>query len=232
MDLTDSRYIELYSKDRLDEYNSFQEHEDNFELIQSITGKIGRIEVILRNKIDTILSQDNPKWLVGEEIRINKDKVIITEDIFIDSNTLKINGNNYKKSQIISWQSLGFWFKLAEKKAIFDKLFSESLLNQDLKRFYIGNTNQAYNKKEYEYRNQILKAKNTLGLLVLLRNRAFHWENLFKMQKNEIKPNKYEIKPRLTAKNRVGKRYLSTYLHHNNITRFLGEILEDLKSSK
>lgn len=128
------KYISLYSQDRLSEYNDIKEHENNFNLIQEITGKIGRIEVILRNKIDAILTQEeNEKWFIGKEIRIEKDKINITNEMFINEYFI-IKNTKYKKSQIISKQTLGFWFRLAKQRKIFDKIFSKELLkNLDLK---------------------------------------------------------------------------------------------------
>ena len=46
------KYIELYSKPRIDSYSSIDEHEANFQILGSIAPKLARIEIIIRNRID------------------------------------------------------------------------------------------------------------------------------------------------------------------------------------
>ena len=58
--LKDSIQFKLFSKIRLNGYVNTQEHEENLALISTIAHKIGILEIILRNKIDFLLSQKIP----------------------------------------------------------------------------------------------------------------------------------------------------------------------------
>lgn len=213
----EEKYIKLYSKERINGYLNIDEHEKNFKLIGSISEKIGRIEVILRNKIDVILTKDNSKWFLGKKIKIKdkNDRIRISEAMFEDNGDLRIENIVYKKSQIISFQSLGFWFNISKEKKLFTRIFRSKFLKSiDLKDFFVGNKNKI-NKK---WIRNSQKGEIILSLFTNLRNRAFHWENLYKIINN---------KPRL--KTRIYKTNIS--LHYEKINYFLDLILKELIES-
>ena len=91
MKLQDSIQQELFSKNRLQGYADTQEHEQNLYLIAQITHKIGILEIIIRNKIDSLLTSHNPHWLEATDFKDDLQK--------------------HTRDAIISRQSLGFWLK-------------------------------------------------------------------------------------------------------------------------
>ncbi|EEA8818564.1 hypothetical protein G4F72_001327 [Campylobacter upsaliensis] len=162
MKLQDSIQQELFSKNRLQGYADTQEHEQNLYLIAQITHKIGILEIIIRNKIDSLLTSHNPHWLEATDFKDDLQK--------------------HTRDAIISRQSLGFWVKTADfhniHAAIFHTGFLETL---DFKKYYRKNKNRfnrTMNLRHYH------KAKAILLLLRLIRNRAFHFENLYKFVGN------------------------------------------------
>lgn len=53
----------LFSKERISSYDNVNQHFENFSLIGSITENIGIAEVLLRNKIDSVMSGVDSVWL-------------------------------------------------------------------------------------------------------------------------------------------------------------------------
>lgn len=199
---------ELFSPVRLRGYANMQEHEDNFKLIGTIAHKIGILELVIRNKIDSILLQENAKYLetLPKEIEPNLPKP-------------KENENENEKTsrdKIVSMQNLGFWIKLTEYYKIHNKLFDMQFLQGlDLKRYCEKNKNH-FNKK-VNLRNY-QKAKAILELLRLIRNRAFHIENLYKITGNGY--------PRLNVKiTNVREQNLYIAIEADKIKIFLNDIL-------
>ncbi|WP_181653557.1 hypothetical protein [Campylobacter hyointestinalis] len=41
------KYIELYSKSRINSYGNIEDHEKNFEMLDKISSKLARIEIII-----------------------------------------------------------------------------------------------------------------------------------------------------------------------------------------
>lgn len=58
------RLIVLFSKGRILSYDSVNQHFDNFKLIASISENLGIAEVLLRNKIDSIMLKRDSLWLI------------------------------------------------------------------------------------------------------------------------------------------------------------------------
>ena len=73
MNMDEKKYIELYSQARLNGYSSTQEHEQNFQMLDKIASKLGRIEIIIRNRIDRKMSQGNKDWLFNLPDHIHLD---------------------------------------------------------------------------------------------------------------------------------------------------------------
>lgn len=91
--MLEEQIITLFSKQRLEGYHSFQEHEDNFCLIATIARKIGVLEVVIRNKIDTILSRQDSQWII---LLLGK------------------GFESLEATDILARQSLGFWVRVVE----------------------------------------------------------------------------------------------------------------------
>lgn len=100
----------LFSKERLQSYKNSQEHFDNFYFVGRISPKIGLLEVIIRNKIDKILSQSNARWIYSH-------KDLLSDDILA-----------LQKHQIISKQNLGFWVKIADFYGIHTQIFDKDFI--------------------------------------------------------------------------------------------------------
>ena len=165
----------LFSKERISSYDNMNQHFENFALIGSIAENIGIAEVLLRNKIDSVMSALDSFWLDNLPI----------DDINLESP----KEPNPSRDKIISIQSLGFWVKVAEHYKIESKLFDKAFLdNLDFKRYYERNTSKF--KSGFHIR-RYHKARILLHLLRNLRNRAFHFENLYKLNNNN--------QPRLSA---------------------------------
>ncbi|MGI0406525.1 hypothetical protein ACRE1U_04365 [Helicobacter himalayensis] len=193
--LNETDCIDLFSQDRLNAYSDLQEHEDNFALIGDISYKIGILEIILRSKIHRIMLNHNPKWL-----------------------TLLIGSGfeNLSQNELISKQSFGFWVKVVEHFKIHNKIFDKNFLdNLDFKTYYKHNKNSFSSNHNRLLRHH--KVSVIMKLLHLLRNRAFHFENLYKMNKNG---------PRLSVTIcNVKNEKLVVSLHPKRIIYFVNDIL-------
>lgn len=170
--MSDDAQLELFSPERLAGYKDTREHEDNLFLISQIAHKIGILEIIVRNRIDVLLSAEEEDWIR------NLPEKLLPRDL-----------EKYAKDKIISKQTMGFWVKVAIYYKINDKTFDTEFLDSlDFKKYFPKNKNRFKNNKEFR-RHQ--KAQAILELLRLIRNRAFHFENLYKFQENKY--------PRLNA---------------------------------
>ena len=54
---------ELFSHERISSYDNINQHFENFALIGSIAENIGIAEVLLRNKIDSVMCKQDSAWL-------------------------------------------------------------------------------------------------------------------------------------------------------------------------
>lgn len=172
---SEDKICELFSHERISSYDNINQHFENFALIGSISENIGIAEVLLRNKIDSVLCEQDLQWL--DNLSIDDIKLELPKE------------SNPSRDKIISIQSLGFWVRVAEKHKIESKLFDKTFLdNLDFKRYYVKNTSKF--KSGFHIR-RYHKANLLLHLLRNLRNRAFHFENLYKLNSNN--------QPRLNA---------------------------------
>lgn len=190
----------LFSQERLNAYNSIQEHFDNLALISRIAQTLGMLEIILRNHINATLLLDNAKWLdeLPQELELK----------------LKTSPKHTKPHQIISYQSLGFWLKVIDFYKIHNKLFDKAFLDTlDFKRYFSGNKNSFKTKPLRNYQ----KVSIFLNLFRNLRNRAFHFENLYKL--NE------QGKPRLNAFVKSGKEISVIHIETSKIELFLRDFI-------
>ena len=200
MNMDNEKYIELFSQARLNGYSSIDEHEQNFKILDKIASKLGRIEIIIRNRIDRKMCQKDKDWL------------------FHLPNNIDLEASNETKDHdiLVSRQTFGFWIKVARYYKIEPVALEKDFLdNFSFKKYYYKNK-ERLNKTEL---NDYQKACSILLLTKNIRNRAFHFENLLKLRKTGI--------PRLSVRvdlkeNRVF--YFS--IEPNMIIEYLDDILE------
>ena len=199
MIMDSEKYIDLYSQARLNGYCSVDEHDRNFQILDKIASKLGRIEIIIRNRIDRKMSQSNKDWLFHLPEHIHLDASDETQD----------------HDTLVSRQTFGFWIKVVRYYEIEECAFKKEFLsNYSFKKYYAKNTEKT--NKEYLFSWQI--ASMILQLTKNIRNRAFHLENLLKLQQNGL--------PRLSAKvdfkNNI---FAIKRISPNKLVEFLDDIL-------
>ncbi|EAL3840136.1 hypothetical protein AWU99_09935 [Campylobacter coli] len=179
-------FNDLFSQIRLSSYdNNIVKHYDNLKLVGKITPKIATLEIILRNKLDNKLSEQDSNWIKNsndENIKKAKDEIEKREKNRILSH-----------HQYLSRISLGTIIYLIKENRMQD-----SIMN--LKNINFRNYNQ--HNRNFFFENGIkLRFRNThkvdivLSLLQNLRNRSYHWENILKTTEKNGKHY-----PRLTTK--------------------------------
>ena len=198
----------LLSKERLESYNNeIDKHYENLKLIANITPKIATLEIILRNKLDSVLSLRNNEW-----IKNAKDAKIIEAREKIENNS---NGSCLSHHQYLSRMSLGTIIHITRKGRFQNKVMNLgdiSFLDYDSsnRNFWIKDSRKTY-FKNFE------KVDIVLSLLQNLRNRSYHWENITKtISKNGIDY------PRLTTK--VKNTHIG--INPNKIEIFLDDLIK------
>ncbi|WP_367688339.1 CAAX protease [Helicobacter pylori] len=203
----------ILSKDRLAAYDSLEQYKENLKFISFITPKISNLEIYLRNALDYCLTQiKGSDWVFSE-----------------DSLTNLINEQNEKKKEIthsliLSKMSLGAVIRL-----IFCYKLEGVILDLRAYRFrayYHENKDTLLIKGKKRLLYNYIKVHIALNLLWTIRNRAYHWENLLKIQ-----PNK---RPRITTsfsgktKNIPMDRILVIGIEPNKITLFLDDLIKSV----
>ncbi|WQV89041.1 CAAX protease [Helicobacter pylori] len=203
----------ILSKDRLDTYDSLEQYKENLKLIASITPKISNLEIYLRNALDYCLTQiKGSDWVFNESALTD----LIKE--------LKEKKKEITHSLILSKMSLGavvrliFCYKL--EGVILD------LRAYRLRAYYHENKDTLLIKGKKRLLYNYIKAHIVLNLLWTIRNRAYHWENLLKIQ-----PNK---RPRITTsfsgktENIPMDKILVIGVEPNKITLFLDDLIKSI----
>ncbi|MGL2589799.1 CAAX protease [Helicobacter pylori] len=203
----------ILSKDRLDTYDSLEQYKENFKLIASITPKISNLEIYLRNALDHCLTQiKGSEWVFNESTLTP----LIKE--------LKEKKKEITHSLILSKMSLG-----AVVRLIFCYTLEGVILDlraYRLRAYYHENKDTLLIKGKKRLLYNYIKAHIALNLLWTIRNRAYHWENLLKIQ-----PNK---RPRITTsfsgktKNIPMDRILMIGVEPNKITLFLDDLIKSV----
>ncbi|ELS7696858.1 hypothetical protein QPI54_001900 [Campylobacter coli] len=180
------KFHELLSQIRLSSYNDdIIKHYDNLKLVGKITPKIATLEIILRNKLDNKLSEQDNDWIKNsndENIKKAKDEIEYRE-----------KNRNLSHHQYLSRISLGTIIHLIKENKLQNSIM-------DLKNINFRNYNQ-YNRNFFFENGIKLRFRNThkvdivLSLLQNLRNRSYHWENILKTTEKNGKHY-----PRLTTK--------------------------------
>ncbi|MUU24335.1 CAAX protease [Helicobacter pylori] len=203
----------ILSKDRLVAYDSLEQYKENLKLIASITPKISNLEIYSRNALDHCLTQmKESDWMFNE-----------------NSLTDLINEQKEKKREIthaliLSKMSLG-----AVVRLIFCYTLEGVILDlraYRLRAYYHENKDTLLIKGKKRLLYNYIKAHIALNLLWTIRNRAYHWENLLKIQ-----PNKH---PRITTpfsgktKNIPMDKILVIGIEPNKITLFLDDLIKSI----
>ncbi|PUD11439.1 CAAX protease [Helicobacter pylori] len=203
----------ILSEERLAAYDSLEQYKENLKLIASITPKISNLEIYLRNALDYCLTQiKGSDWVFNE-----------------NSLTDLINEQKEKKKEIthsliLSKMSLGAVIKL-----IFIYKLEGVVLDLRAYRFrayYHENKDTLLIKNRKQNLSNYAKAHIALNLLWTIRNRAYHWENLLKIQ-----PNK---RPRIATsfsgetENIPIDRILVIGIEPNKITLFLDDLIKSI----
>ncbi|MGL2619287.1 CAAX protease [Helicobacter pylori] len=203
----------ILSKERLVAYDSLEQYKENLKLISFITPKISNLEIYLRNALDYCLTQiKGSDWVFNE-----------------NSLTDLINDQKEKKKEIthsliLSKMSLGAVIRL-----IFCYKLEGIILDLRAYRFrayYHENKDTLLIKNRKQNLSNYAKAHIALNLLWTIRNRAYHWENLLKIQ-----PNK---RPRITTsfsektENIPMDKILVIGVEPNKITLFLDDLIKSI----
>ena len=201
---SENRLNALFSKGRISSYDSTNQHFDNFDLIAQISKNLGIAEVLLRNKIDCVMCRLDSAWLDNLPQSIKPDK--------------PNNEPNPTHDKLVSIQTLGFWLKVVEYYRIHNQIFSKDFLdNLDFKRYYTKNANHLKNGSNLR---RYHKVNLLLHLLRNLRNRAFHFENLYRLNNDN--------KPRLSAKFDDNNPKIVINLEATKIQTFLNDLIDEL----
>ncbi|MGL2645155.1 CAAX protease [Helicobacter pylori] len=203
----------ILSKERLDAYDSLEQYKENLKLISFITPKISNLEIYLRNALDYCLTQiKGSEWVFNESALTP----LIKE--------LKEKKKEITHSLILSKMSLGAVIRL-----IFCYKLEGVILDLRAYRFrayYHENKDTLLIKNRKQNLSNYAKAHIALNLLWTIRNRAYHWENLLKIQ-----PNK---RPRITTsfsgktENIPMDKILVIGVEPNKITLFLDDLIKSV----
>ncbi|MFP6059491.1 CAAX protease [Helicobacter pylori] len=201
----------ILSEERLVAYDSLEQYKENLKFISFITPKISNLEIYLRNALDYCLTQmKGSEWVFSE-------------------NSLTDLINDQKEithSLILSKMSLGAVIKL-----IFCYKLERVIL--DLKRinfksYYPNNKNALFINNKKNPLSSASKVHIVLNLLWTIRNRAYHWENLLKIQPN----NRPRIATPFNGKteNIPMDKILVIGIEPNKITLFLDDLIKSIRN--
>lgn len=205
--MLEEQIITLFSKQRLESYNNdLDKHFENLRLIARITPKIAVIEIILRNMLDSILTQTNPLWIEN-----SKDKIMVEAKNKITKDTKNTNLTHH---QYLSRLTFGIIIHIIKKEKLQNKVMN--LENIKFKTYDSGNRDFKCVKQKSRLRN-FEKVNIVLSLLQNLRNRSYHWENIMKTTQKQDK-----TYPRITTK----QHNVIIGIHPDNIELFLDDIIK------
>ncbi len=203
----------ILSRERLDTYDSLEQYKENLKFISFITPKISNLEIYLRNALDYCLTQmKGSEWVFSESALTP----LIKE--------LKEKKKEITHSLILSKMSLG-----AVVRLIFCYKLEGVVLDLRAYRFrayYHENKDTLLIKNRKQNLSNYAKAHIALNLLWTIRNRAYHWENLLKIQPNN--------RPRIATpfsrktKNIPMDKILVIGIEPNKITLFLDDLIKSI----
>ncbi|WQZ61567.1 CAAX protease [Helicobacter pylori] len=203
----------ILSKNRLETYDNLEQYKENLKLISLITPKISNLEIYLRNALDYCLTQIKGNEWVFDEVSL----IPLIEE-------LKDKKKEITHSLVLSKMSLE-----AVVRLIFCYKLERVVLDLRAYRFrayYHENKDTLLIKNRKQNLSNYAKAHIALNLLWTIRKRAYHWENLLKIQ-----PNK---RPRITTsfsektENIPMDKILVIGVEPNKITLFLDDLIKSI----
>lgn len=168
-------YEILLSKERLSSYdNDIEAHFDNIKTIAFITPKLATLEICLRNMCDNLLYEAyGEDWLVDmSDEKVQNELLKIRKKAGVD------NPDELTRHQYISRLTLGIFIRIIKEQGLENHIFNAD--NIDFKRYSGRNRNFGYINRRKTNLSNISKIDAALNLLLTIRNRSFHWENLMK----------------------------------------------------
>lgn len=172
----------VLSPKRLEGYQwSVERHYENLNLALEAGRRIASLEIYLRNKLDFCLRKIvGEEWIKSGRSLKHIEKKGLTPLLELSSH------------QILSTLMLGEVIKLIREYEIEGYMFE--LQTMDFKKYHWSNRNFFFLNGNKTYFSNISKNTIVLNNLKDIRNRAFHWENLFKTREAKGK-----IYPRITT---------------------------------
>lgn len=216
-------YEFYFSKERIQSYNSIEEHNQNLHLISKISIHIGVFELFLRNRMDALLKNktNDKEWILTlMQVLDNKESAKTAnnteKNMYYDF--LKIKKREYKThAQIVSGLPFGFWVNLVKllfpvRQQYLPPTNSTEILNVgkiDFRKYSV------VNRPLYDNN---LKLIFVVRLIQHIRNRAFHWENLLKITIS----NRGKFLSNIMAQENSNKMWILP----KNIEMFLNDVLD------
>ncbi len=202
----------ILSKDRLVAYDSLEQYKENLKLISFITPKISNLEIYLRNALDYCLTQiKGSEWVFSE----NSLTDLINE---LKEKKKEITHSLISKMSLEAVIRLIFCYKL--EGVILD------LRAYRFRAYYHENKDTLLIKNRKQKLSNYAKAHIALNLLWTIRNRAYHWENLLKIQPNN--------RPRITTcftglkDNDRAKMPMNISVEPSKIVLFLDDLIKSI----
>ncbi|EIZ7226873.1 hypothetical protein Q3S29_001060 [Campylobacter upsaliensis] len=198
----------LLSQTRLSSYNNdIVKHYDNLKLVGKITPKIATLEIILRNKLDSKLSELDNEWIKNS----NDGMIKNTREKIEEREKNKILSHHQYLSRI----SLGTIIYLIKENRVQDSIMN--LNNINFRNYNQYNRNFFLRNGKKRNFGNIYKVDIVLSLLQNLRNRSYHWENILKTTEKNGKHY-----PRLTTK--IENAYIG--INPQKIELFLDDLIK------
>ncbi|EAJ7112235.1 hypothetical protein YZ61_08085 [Campylobacter upsaliensis] len=198
----------LLSQTRLSSYNNdIVKHYDNLKLVGKITPKIATLEIILRNKLDSKLSELDNEWIKNS----NDGMIKNTREKIEEREKNKILSHH----QYLSRMSLGTIIYLIKENRVQDSIMN--LNNINFRNYNQYNRNFFLRNGKKRNFGNIYKVDIVLSLLQNLRNRSYHWENILKTTEKNGKHY-----PRLTTK--IENAYIG--INPQKIELFLDDLIK------
>ncbi|ELJ1597204.1 hypothetical protein [Campylobacter upsaliensis] len=198
----------LLSQTRLSSYNNdIAKHYDNLKLVGKITPKIATLEIILRNKLDSKLSELDNEWIKNS----NDGMIKNTREKIEEREKNKILSHH----QYLSRMSLGTIIYLIKENRVQDSIMN--LNNINFRNYNQYNRNFFLRNGKKRNFGNIYKVDIVLSLLQNLRNRSYHWENILKTTEKNGKHY-----PRLTTK--IENAYIG--INPQKIELFLDDLIK------
>lgn len=246
----------LFSPKRIESFGGATKYLSHLQFTQEIFPLIQNIEIILRNKIDEVMRGHSRTWLLKlydktlfqsnpknqKELEnicqiIQKSlKSICKKHNLINPKIQDLEKIPYINDTILSQMSFGFWINLLISSnfssfGLVRKAFpslSTKIINDEIDFLDFLDQKSRRDIVSMRYSN-IDKCLIFLSFSLSIRNRAFHWENLFKINQNQNGEKYSSITIRIPING--DNAYLSFSTDKRMIKRYLKIVLEELYAS-